>query len=126
MIKQATKAIICKDNKFLLQLRDNKKNIYYPNSWGFFGGEVGKGETPENSVKREVKEELSARCSFLSKLFECENPGTGTLVHFFYFRTKRRVIKKNLNEGQDLGWFLRQDMKKIKCTWDVKFFFNLT
>lgn len=124
-MKQATKAIILKDNKFLLQLRDNKKHIYYPNSWGFFGGEVSKGETPENSVKREVKEELSEKCNFLVKLFECENPGTGTLVHFFYFKTARRVIKKNLNEGQDLGWFSPQDMKKIKCTWDVKFFFSL-
>ncbi len=125
MVKHATKAIICKDNKYLLQLRDNKKNIYFPNSWGFFGGEVGLRETPENSVKREVKEELSAGCSFLKKLFELENPGTGTQVHFFYFETKKNIKKKHLNEGQDLGWFLPKEMKKIKCTWDVKFFFKL-
>ena len=44
----SSKAIIRDDNKYLLQLRDNKKSIVYPNRWAFFGGRFKKNETAEN------------------------------------------------------------------------------
>ena len=40
MIKKNVVGIIVKNKKILLQLRDNKKDIIFPNSWGFFGGEL--------------------------------------------------------------------------------------
>ena len=57
-IQEVVKAVIFKDEKFLLQLRDNKPNIPYPNTWAFFGGGVEEGEKHEEALKRELKEEL--------------------------------------------------------------------
>ena len=43
----------------LLQLRDNKPNIFFPNKFGLFGGAMNKNETSRDCVLREIKEELN-------------------------------------------------------------------
>ncbi|MFA7301655.1 MAG: NUDIX domain-containing protein [Candidatus Shapirobacteria bacterium] len=49
--------ILIKDNKVLMQLRDNKKGIFYPNYWCIPGGKLEKGENSETAIIRELKEE---------------------------------------------------------------------
>src|ERR1700674_5416517 len=55
----ATAAIIALPGKrYLMQLRDQKPNIFYPGHWGVFGGAIDVGETPEQCLYREIEEEL--------------------------------------------------------------------
>ena len=49
-IGESVKAVIHLDGKILLQLRDEKPNIYYPGVWGLFGGNV---ESNEKQTSRE-------------------------------------------------------------------------
>ena len=35
-----------------------------------------------------------------------------------------KIDSRKLTEGQDLGWFSKKEIKKIKKSWEVKFFFN--
>jgi 8-oxo-dGTP pyrophosphatase MutT (NUDIX family) len=57
--QDAVAAIICLDDgRYLLQLRDDKPWIFFPNHWGFFGGALDAGETPLKALQRELKEEL--------------------------------------------------------------------
>jgi 8-oxo-dGTP diphosphatase len=51
------------EGKVLLQLRDDKKTIPYPNSLGTFGGQVEEGESPEEAIEREVREEIGYELS---------------------------------------------------------------
>ena len=51
-------AIITKKNKYLLQLRDNKKLIRDPKMWGLFGGSIRKFEKPIKALLREIREEI--------------------------------------------------------------------
>lgn len=51
-------AILYRENKFLMQLRDNIPNIIAPGCWALFGGHIEAGETPEIAVQREVLEEI--------------------------------------------------------------------
>ena len=44
--------------ELLLYLRDNKPDIPFPDHWDLIGGHVEDGETPEEALVREVKEEL--------------------------------------------------------------------
>lgn len=51
-------AIITVDGRYLLQLRDNIKGIFFPGCWGCFGGGIEPGEQPDEALRRELKEEL--------------------------------------------------------------------
>jgi 8-oxo-dGTP pyrophosphatase MutT (NUDIX family) len=46
------------DGRYVMQLRDAKPNIFYPDHWGCFGGAVDPGEKPEEALRRELQEEL--------------------------------------------------------------------
>lgn len=46
------------DGRYVMQLRDAKPDIFYPDHWGCFGGAVDPGERPEEALRRELREEL--------------------------------------------------------------------
>ncbi|MBD1215323.1 MAG: NUDIX hydrolase [Dolichospermum circinale Clear-D4] len=60
-------AILYRDNKFLMQLRDNIPNIIAPGCWALFGGHIEPGETPEIAVQREVMEEIGYELTAFSQ-----------------------------------------------------------
>jgi 8-oxo-dGTP pyrophosphatase MutT (NUDIX family) len=51
--------IVVRDLGYLLQLRDDRKGIWYPGYWGLFGGTAERGETGEAAIRRELAEELA-------------------------------------------------------------------
>ena len=123
-MKYISKAIILNKNKYLLQLRDNKKNINSPNHWCFFGGSSNKGETAEECIKRELQEELLINCKILKKIYEYLSYKTETYIYFFHVKPINKIIFSNLNEGQDIGWFSKAQIKKIRKAKEVKIFFD--
>lgn len=60
-MKQVSKAIITQHNEYLLQLRDDHPGIFYANQWSFFGGDLEFGETPWQTLQRELFKELEWR-----------------------------------------------------------------
>ncbi|HEY1074564.1 MAG TPA: NUDIX domain-containing protein [Patescibacteria group bacterium] len=50
-------AVIYKDNHILIAKRAATKKVF-PNAWEIPGGKVEVGESPQQALKREVKEEL--------------------------------------------------------------------
>jgi len=109
-------AIIYVNKKYFLQLREKKKNIYFPGFWGVFGGLLEKREGFKKGLEREVKEEtnlsvlvhkmiLSNNFIFLNherrerKYFECKILG------------KKKII---LKEGEAYKLFSFEQIKKLK------------
>ena len=117
----ATKAVIRSGSTYLLQLRDNKKEIFSPNHWGLFGGTKNNNETSKKAIKREIFEELGINCKVLKKIGEGFHKPSGTKNIFYLIKSLNVIKSKNLKEGQDLGWFTLSQMKKMKITWDTKF-----
>ena len=117
----ATKAVIKSGSTYLLQLRDNKKEIFSPNHWGLFGGTKNNNETSKKAIKREIFEELGINCKVLKKIGEGFHKPSGTKNIFYLIKSLNVIKSKNLKEGQDLGWFTLSQMKKMKITWDTKF-----
>lgn len=50
--------LLLEDGRYVMQLRDPKPEIFYPDHWGCFGGAVDAGEVPEQTLRRELHEEL--------------------------------------------------------------------
>ena len=121
-MKFASKAILIKNNNYLLQLRDKKKNILYPNHWCFFGVRIKKNETPENCIIREMREELSIKVKVLMKIYECINYKTNTYLNYFFIDTNSIITRKNLAEGQNFGWFKKKKILNLRRTPDIRIF----
>ena len=46
------------DGRYLLQHRENRSDISFPNWWSLFGGARESGERAEDALRRELREEL--------------------------------------------------------------------
>lgn len=55
----AVACILTISDKYVVQLRDDKPNIFFPGYWSLFGGQVENNENPEDALKRELLEELN-------------------------------------------------------------------
>ena len=65
---EAVSAIIFHDNKFLCVQKGANKYDYIAYKYEFPGGKVEEGETNEQAIIREVKEELNMDVTIVSKL----------------------------------------------------------
>ena len=107
------------ENEILLQLRDDKPDLEYPNCWGTFGGQIEEGETPQEALVREIKEELD---------FDVESPELYRVYSFdgydiYMFSTVNKKITLNdfdVREGQRAGFFSREAAAKIPCAFNCR------
>ena len=107
-------AILYKDNKFLMQLRDNIPTIPYPGYWAFFGGHIEAGETPEVAVRREIIEEISY--TLPEKIYEFGRYDSEKAVrHVFHAPLKVELDKLVLGEGWDMGLVTPEEIRSGKC-----------
>jgi 8-oxo-dGTP diphosphatase len=60
--------LIRQDGAVLLQLRDTKEEVVFPDYWCLPGGKIEIGENPEQAARRELKEETGYEVGELRKL----------------------------------------------------------
>ena len=114
---KSSKGIIVLKKKYLLQLRDNKKNIYFPNFWGLFGGRVGSNENFSEALKREIKEEINLIISIKKKIFSTTNDMIGLkkkrkMIYYECLKTKNTQLI--LTEGKKFGLFKFEELKNLR------------
>lgn len=103
-------AILHTADRFLMQLRDNIPGIIYPGCWGFFGGHLDPGETPEVAVKRELQEEIGYLPPIISE-FRCYSDDK-VIRHVFQAPLTVELEQLVLGEGWDLGLLTPQEISK--------------
>lgn len=125
MIEKAVVAAVLHNSAgdLLLQLRDDKPNLRYPNFWTLFGGSVEDGETPEQAIHRELIEEMEIALPLTFwKIFVCpvrsiENIVT-TYNHVFVGKLNRDIATIDLNEGQAMRFFSPDETTDMKLAFD--------
>ena len=117
MIIKSSKAIITYKDKYLLQLRDNKKNIFFPGFWGLFGGRLDKNELHSKTIMREIKEETNLNIKVIKKILTVDFSMIGLKKerNIIYFDCKILNNKKIiLSEGQKYNFFPFNQIRKLK------------
>jgi len=111
-IQIAQALLFDRNDRLLIYLRDNKPEIPFPNRWDFFGGHVEEGETPEQALVREIKEELGIALPTWEffRVYECATGDAYPNIKYIY---RARVDKTPddlvLYEGQRLTSFSREE-----------------
>jgi ADP-ribose pyrophosphatase YjhB (NUDIX family) len=103
--------ILLEDGRYLLQHRDDKPNIWYPDHWGCFGGAVDAGENPVAALHRELHEELELEfhaAEYFTRFdFDLSALGAGRYYRAFYVvRVDTNDLPRLvLHEGQAVAAF---------------------
>jgi 8-oxo-dGTP diphosphatase len=106
-------AILHTADRFLMQLRDNIPGIIYPGCWGFFGGHLDPGESPEAAVKRELLEEIGYTPPVISA-FRCYSDSQ-VIRHVFQAPLTVELEQLVLGEGWDLGLLTQGEIVRGEC-----------
>ena len=117
-VKRAAMAlIVTEDGGLLLHHRDDKPGIPNPDCWAGFGGAVEGGETVEEAVRREVREETGLEIEdpvFLTETVDHE--GDGRTVSLFYLVSSVCPEDIDLQEGAGVAVHRIEDLPGLKIT----------
>ena len=113
------KIILINPKKEILLLhRDNNPNIAVPNKWSFVGGALEEGETPEEAIIRETKEEIDYDVKDISLFKEYDDPGIK--IYVFVGIIDKEISKLTLTEGDDMNFFIVKDALKMDISENTK------
>ena len=95
--------------RYLLQHREDREGVTYPNWWSLFGGGCELGETAEATLRRELLEELDFQIGDCKPLIGCTFDlwFEGLSIRKIFFTvemTQAEADKLELREGQGMGW----------------------
>jgi 8-oxo-dGTP diphosphatase len=107
--------IFLPSRRYLLQHREGRASISFPNAWGLFGGARESGEEAEAALRREIMEELEfsvGACSlFVGCTFDLRFEARRTRKIFFSFEmTEAEAHGLVLREGQGMAWLGFQEI----------------
>lgn len=109
-----TLCYIEKDNKYLMLHRTKKENDLNEGKWIGVGGKFEKGETPEECLLREVKEETGLtliKCRLRAVITFILNEW-GTEYMYLFTANEFSGELRECNEG-DLQWVDKKDILKL-------------
>ena len=100
----------------LLNLRDDKPEIAWPNAWDLIGGVVEAGETPDECIVRETMEETGEALGSLQPFRSYPVPlrdGREAQLHVYYASLDKRADELVLGEGQEHRFFAPSALSSI-------------
>ena len=107
-------AFVTFDKKALFFLRDNNPSIPFPGHWSLLGGADEPGETFEQTMIRELKEEGDIEVSRYHYLFDSQDPNQPSHAIFSVVLSEDQVKKISKGtEGQEIRWMTLDEIDKL-------------
>jgi len=117
-VKQIAQVLLFdRERRLLIYLRDDKPEIPFPNHWDLFGGHLENGESPEQALVREVKEEIGIELESWQwfRRFDCmAGDAYPNIKHIFWATIDKGAEELTLYEGQRLTSIAMAERKAIK------------
>ena len=104
-------AVIERDGKILITRRP--AGTHLAGLWEFPGGKPERGESPEEALRREIREELGADASVGERLDTIDWHYPDKRVRLLFFRCLLREEPRPL-EGQEMAWVLPADLGRYE------------
>lgn len=106
-------AVIIKDKKILCVQRNSNKFDYISNKWEFPGGKIEENELSEETIKREIKEELSLTIKVNGFFVQVDHlyPDFRIIMDTFLCEIVSGEIQ--LNEHIDLKWLSKNELQYL-------------
>lgn len=112
MMKQVTAAVILKEGRVLIAQRSSKDEL--ARLWEFPGGKIEDGETPEECLKREIKEELDidvdVKDFFAESIYDYENGSISLMAYAVEWLDGE--LKPMVHD--ELRWVSRSEISKYE------------
>ncbi|MFZ1970621.1 MAG: NUDIX hydrolase [Candidatus Nanoarchaeia archaeon] len=116
-------AIIRNSNGEILLGKRDKNMICYPDYWGLPGGIIETGETFEQTIKRELKEELGVesepikygKASMHMPMKECPLQSISIPIY-----CKIKGIPEPKDETSEVKWFKPKEIRNMSLAYDHK------
>ncbi len=110
-IVQVVAALIWKDNKFMICQRPANKTRAF--QWEFVGGKAEKGETREEALIRECREELDITVRVGDIFMEVDHQYPDINVHLTLFNAEIAEGKVKMLEHNDIKWITPNEIQKF-------------
>jgi 8-oxo-dGTP diphosphatase len=99
---KVTAAVIERGGKLLIARRKPGKHM--GGKWEFPGGKIEPGETPQESLARELTEELDVSAEVGELLCEVQYSGDGVELELFVYRVRITGGEPILREHDEIRW----------------------
>ena len=113
-MKQAVTAVIQQGDKILLHQR-SLEGRGQVGKWENAGGEIDHEETPEEAIRREIKEELGVAFTIEKRIYEDDFNSGGDMWHVIIFGGSIVGVPKVMipAETMDVKWFKMSELKNV-------------
>lgn len=115
--------VIHKNNKFLIAQRNLKKA--QGGLWEFPGGKVEEGESYENALAREIKEEFNANIEVNEYIGENIHHYPEKDIKLLFYKARLLSEKIELLEHEDYKWITKEDKDNFEFAGADKVVFDL-
>ena len=105
---KVTAAVIEEKGRILIARR--KPGRHMAGKWEFPGGKIEPGETPEESLARELMEELAIRARIAELLCSTHFEADGVSFELLVYRAERLEGEPMLIEHQEICWARPEDL----------------
>ena len=113
-MKETTLCYLENNGRYLMMLRNKKKNDPNKNKWIGVGGKLNKGETPKDCAKREIFEEtgiIPKNLKYAGKVYFVSDVWEDELMHLFVADTDCDSVTP-CAEGT-LKWIKKEDILSL-------------
>ncbi len=104
-----------RDKRIMLQERKDRNR--FGEEWAFFGGRVEQGETPDEAIVREMREELEHALdghTYIGHMTHRRIPGLTAEIHYYIQEFDGDTSRFALNEGSDMKLFTIDEAMLLK------------
>ena len=123
-MRDAVAIVIKKDDKFLLIKRAKKGEA--EDYWCPITGAVEPGESQEQAVVREAREELGIVVEPIKKVWECYTDNKDYSLHWWQTHLVEENINVNPDEVKDYYWARIEEMQNLGKMFDADMHFFQT